>query len=110
PDGKAQDRRVEGIQRRGPGQGQTGLAIRRRAAGLPGTGIFPQERDQEHLRTQGLPFPGDLKWWSPMDVTGAAKDFPDLNFLVYHSGFKGLEDALPVAEDGFRKTSYIPWV
>ncbi len=59
---------------------------------------------------KGLPFPGDLKWWSPMDVTGAAKDFPDLNFLVYHSGFKGLEDALPVAEDGFRKTSYIPWV
>jgi len=59
---------------------------------------------------KGLPFPGDLKWWSPMDVTGAAKDFPDLNFLIYHSGFKGLEDALPAAEDGFRKTSYIPWV
>jgi uncharacterized protein len=59
---------------------------------------------------KGLPFPGDLKWWSPMDVTGAAKDFPDLNFLVYHSGFKGLEDALPAAEDGFKKTSYIPWV
>ncbi len=59
---------------------------------------------------KGLPFPGDLKWWSPMDVTGAAKDFPDLNFLVYHSGFKGLEDALPAAEDGFKRTGYIPWV
>jgi uncharacterized protein len=59
---------------------------------------------------KGLPFPGELKWWSPMDVTGAAKDFPDLNFLVYHSGFKGLADALPAAEDGFGKTSYIPWV
>src|SRR5438105_3768381 len=59
---------------------------------------------------KGLPFPGELKWWSPMDVTGAAMDFPDLNFLVYHSGFKGLEDAFPAAEDGFRKTSYIPWV
>jgi uncharacterized protein len=59
---------------------------------------------------KGLPFPGDPKWWSPMDVTGAAKDFPDLNFLVYHSGFKGLEDALPAATDGFQKTSYIPWV
>ena len=59
---------------------------------------------------KGLPFPGDLKWWSPMDVTAAAKDFPDLNFLIYHSGFKGLEDALPAAEDGLRKTSYIPWV
>ena len=59
---------------------------------------------------KGLPFPGDPKWWSPMDVTSAAKDFPDLNFLVYHSGFKGLEDALPAAADDFRKTSYIPWV
>jgi hypothetical protein len=59
---------------------------------------------------KGLPFPGDLKWWSPMDVTGAATHFPDLNFLVYHSGFKGLEDALPAAEDGFGKTSYVPWV
>lgn len=59
---------------------------------------------------KGLPFPGDLKWWNPMDVTNAAKDFPDLNFLVYHSGFKGLEDALPAAEDEFKKTSYIPWV
>jgi predicted TIM-barrel fold metal-dependent hydrolase len=59
---------------------------------------------------KGLPFPGDLKWWSPMDVTNAAKDFPDLNFLVYHSGFKGLQDALPAAESEFKKTSYIPWV
>jgi predicted TIM-barrel fold metal-dependent hydrolase len=59
---------------------------------------------------KGLPFPGDPQWWSPMDVTNAAKDFPDLNFLVYHSGFKGLEDALPAAEDEFQKTNYIPWV
>ena len=59
---------------------------------------------------KGLPFPGDVKWWSPMDVTGAAKDFPDLNFLIYHSGFKSLEDALPAAENEFKTTSYIPWV
>jgi predicted TIM-barrel fold metal-dependent hydrolase len=59
---------------------------------------------------KGLPFPGDPEWWNPMDVARAAKDFPDLNFLVYHSGFKGLRTALPAAEDGFKKTSYIPWV
>jgi len=59
---------------------------------------------------KGLPFPGDPQWWNPMDVTRAAKDFSDLNFLVYHSGFKGLQDALPAAEDGFKKTTYIPWV
>jgi len=57
-----------------------------------------------------LPFPGDLQWWNPMDVTRAAKDFPDLNFLVYHSGFRDLQGALPAAEDGFKKTTYIPWV
>jgi uncharacterized protein len=45
-----------------------------------------------------------------MDVTQAAKDFPDLNFLIYHSGFKGLQDSLPAAENGFKQTSYIPWV
>src|SRR5438876_1076806 len=46
---------------------------------------------------KGLPFPGDPNWWNPMDVTHAAKDFPDLNFLVYHSGFKDLQEALPAA-------------
>jgi len=33
-----------------------------------------------------------------------------LNFLVYHSGLKTVEDALPAAEDGFRKNPYVPWV
>ncbi|HEV8525871.1 MAG TPA: amidohydrolase family protein [Terriglobales bacterium] len=59
---------------------------------------------------KGLPFPGDPEYWNPKDIVQAAKDFPDLNFLVYHSGFRSLEDALPAAEDGFRKTAYIPWV
>ena len=59
---------------------------------------------------KGLPFPGDLKWWSPMDVTQAAKDFPDLRFLVYHSGFRSLQESLPAAEDGFKKSRYVPWV
>jgi len=58
---------------------------------------------------KGLPFPGDPNWWSPMDVTNAAKAFPDMNFLVYHSGFRGLQESLPAAEDGFKKTTYIPW-
>jgi hypothetical protein len=58
---------------------------------------------------KGLPFPGDPEWWSPMDVTKAAKDFPNLNFLVYHSGFKGPQDALAAAKDEFRKTTYVPW-
>jgi hypothetical protein len=46
----------------------------------------------------------------PKDVVKVSRDFPDLNFLIYHSGFKSLEDALPAAESGFRTTAYIPWV
>ena len=46
----------------------------------------------------------------PKDLVKVSKDFPDLNFLVYHSGLKTLEDALPSAEDGFRKNAYVPWV
>lgn len=60
---------------------------------------------------KGLPlFPGNDEYWSPRDVMKAATDFPDLSFLLYHSGFKGLQDAMPAAQDGFQKTAYIPWV
>jgi uncharacterized protein len=46
----------------------------------------------------------------PKDLVKVSKDFPDLNFLVYHSGLKTLDEALPAAEDGFRKNPYVPWV
>jgi len=46
----------------------------------------------------------------PKDVVKVSKDFPDLNFLIYHSGFKSLEASLPAVEDGFRKSNYVPWV
>jgi uncharacterized protein len=58
---------------------------------------------------KGLPFPGNPDLWNPMDVPRAARDFPDLNFLVYHSGFRDVEEVLPAVRDGFRRTSYIPW-
>ncbi len=57
---------------------------------------------------KGLPFPGDPQWWNPMDVTRAAKDFPNLNFLVYHSAFKGA-DAFGAAKGDFHEATYIPW-
>jgi uncharacterized protein len=47
---------------------------------------------------------------NPRDVVKVSKDFPDLNFLLYHSGFKSLEAALPAAQDGFRQSSHVPWV
>lgn len=46
----------------------------------------------------------------PRDLVKASKDFPDLNFLIYHSGLKSVEDALPAAEEGFHKNPYVPWV
>src|SRR5437867_2901859 len=54
---------------------------------------------------KGLPFPGDPNWWSPMDVPRAAMDFPDMNFLVYHSGFRDAGEVLPAARDRFQKNS-----
>jgi predicted TIM-barrel fold metal-dependent hydrolase len=59
---------------------------------------------------KGLPFPGDPALWSPMDVPRAAKDFPELNFLIYHSGFRGLQESLPAAADGFKSNAHVPWV
>lgn len=41
----------------------------------------------------------------PRDLIKAAKDFSDLNFLVYHSGFRGTSSI----EEEFIKTGQIPW-
>jgi predicted TIM-barrel fold metal-dependent hydrolase len=46
----------------------------------------------------------------PKDMVKASKDFPELNFLLYHAGLKSVEDALPAAEDGFSKNPFVPWV
>lgn len=46
----------------------------------------------------------------PRDMVKVSRDFPELNFLIYHSGLKTVEDALPAAEDAFRKNPYVPWV
>ena len=38
---------------------------------------------------KGLSFPGnELKYGACIDVARAAKRFPDLNFIVYHSGIE----------------------
>ncbi len=60
---------------------------------------------------KGLPLPGwEVEHSSPKDVEKAAKDFPGLNFLIYHAGFKGVRDAMPAVESGFRSNTNIPWV
>lgn len=60
---------------------------------------------------KGLPLPGwDLDHSSPKDVPKAAKDFPDLNFLIYHAGFKGGPDILEIIKKDFREPARVPWV
>src|SRR5262249_53555723 len=50
---------------------------------------------------KGLPFPGDPNRWNPMDVPKAATDFPDVNFLIYHSGFRDAAEMMPAARERF---------
>jgi uncharacterized protein len=60
---------------------------------------------------KGLPLPGfDIDHCSPRDVPKAAMDFPDLTFIVYHSGFRSLQDSMLAVADGFKTSSYVPWV
>lgn len=60
---------------------------------------------------KGLPLPSwDLDRSSPKDVPKAARDFPDLNFLIYHAGFKGGQDILKIIEGDFKEKTRVPWV
>jgi predicted TIM-barrel fold metal-dependent hydrolase len=70
---------------------------------------------------KGLPLPGfNVEHCSPRDVPKAAADFPDLTFILYHSGFKGLESSAEIIK-AFQtgdlkitgdptKDAYVPWV
>jgi hypothetical protein len=61
---------------------------------------------------KGLPAPGfSPEHCHPKDIMKAAIDFPDLNFLVYHSGLRGIDDDLvKAAESGFATSPAVPWV
>jgi hypothetical protein len=60
---------------------------------------------------KGLPLPiWDLEHSSPRDVPKAALDFPDLNFLIYHSAFRSVQDLMQAARDDFKTTQYVPWI
>lgn len=59
---------------------------------------------------KGLPLPvWDMEHSSPRDVPKAALDFPDMNFLIYHAAFRGVQDLLAAAKDDFKTTQYVPW-
>src|SRR5215467_5481581 len=54
---------------------------------------------------KGLPLGPVPDYNHPKDLIKAAKDFPDLDFLVYHSGFQSAASV----DDVFAKTVEIPW-
>lgn len=54
---------------------------------------------------KGLPLGPVEDYNHPRDLIQAAKDFPDLSFFVYHSGFKSAASI----EETFARTGQIPW-
>jgi uncharacterized protein len=61
---------------------------------------------------KGLPAPDfSAEHCHPKDIMKAAPDFPDLNFLIYHSGFRGIDKELVEAvKSDFATSSAVPWV
>lgn len=54
---------------------------------------------------KGLPLGPVPEYNHPKDLIKAAQDFPDIDFLVYHSGMKTAASI----DDTFEKTGEIPW-
>ncbi len=54
---------------------------------------------------KGLPLGPVPEYNHPKDLIKAAKDFPDIDFLVYHSGLKSVASV----DEHFAKTGEIPW-
>jgi predicted TIM-barrel fold metal-dependent hydrolase len=60
---------------------------------------------------KGLPLQGGVEEsWHPRDLERAAKDFPDLNFIVYHAAFHSIQPALGAAREEFRTSARVDWV
>jgi hypothetical protein len=59
---------------------------------------------------KGLPLPGRFEsFFHVDDIMQAAKDFPDLNFIIYHSGMKHMMTMLPPGASGIEADGYLPW-
>jgi len=65
---------------------------------------------------KGLPMPGKVPdgkpkgyYWMPDDIPQVAKDFPDLNFIIYHSAMEHMVATLPPGKSGIGDDGYIPW-
>ncbi len=60
---------------------------------------------------QGLPLQGGVHdFWHPRDIERAAKDFPDLNFIVYHAAFLDLARWVAAPPERFEPPPHVDWV
>jgi predicted TIM-barrel fold metal-dependent hydrolase len=55
-------------------------------------------------------FPELLEYADVDDVGKAAKDWPGLNFVIYHSAFRFTGGSFPVGWEQFEKTGRVDWV
>ena len=59
---------------------------------------------------KGLPLPGPGRdFFRPDDMVKAAKDWPDINFIVFHSGMQHMMTTVPPGESGIDADGNIPW-
>ena len=59
---------------------------------------------------KGLPLPGPGKeFFRPDDILKAAKDWPDINWIIFHSGMKHMMTQVPAGESGIDADGNIPW-
>jgi predicted TIM-barrel fold metal-dependent hydrolase len=73
----------------------------------------------EHIRSlgrinvsthKGLALPGRLKeYFSPRDIPTVARQFRDMNFIIYHSGMQHMMAQMPASFVGVDADGYIPW-
>jgi predicted TIM-barrel fold metal-dependent hydrolase len=59
---------------------------------------------------KGLPIPGPGKdFFRPDDIVKAARDWPDINWIIFHSGMKHMMTQVPPGESGIDANGNIPW-
>jgi predicted TIM-barrel fold metal-dependent hydrolase len=59
---------------------------------------------------KGLPLPGPGKdFFRPDDIVKAARDWPQLNFIVFHAGMQHMMTMLPPGQSGIDADGNIPW-
>ena len=60
---------------------------------------------------KGLPLQNTgVDGWHPRDIERAASDFPDINFIVYHSGFQAFDGWAGAGPDRFKPPARVNWV